>query len=198
MRFGAPFYRVRAMLIKVSDIPEEGLKAELSEPEDTLAGLGGEIRPLGPVKGSFFVKLAGSAVYVSGTVKADLELECSRCGKVFDTKVEAGFAADLYPEEGLPDEEEKELAPGEMDAGYYKGGEIDLTALLVEQLALNLPMKPLCSEACRGVCQFCGQDLNEEECGCEAPSGHPGFGGLKDLLERMKEEGAKKEDGESD
>lgn len=186
------------MLIKVSDIPEEGLKVELSEPGEALSVLEGQARLVGPAKGDFVVRLAGSTVYVSGSVEAELELECSRCGKPFTSSFKTGLAVDLYPLESLSAAEEEELSPDEMDAGYYSGGEIDLTALLAEQLALSLPMKPLCSEECRGVCQFCGRDLNEGECGCEAPSGHPGFEGLKDLLEKMKEEGAKKEDGESD
>jgi len=185
------------MLIKVSDIPEEGLRVEFAEGAEAFDGLGGDARPAGPVRGAFSLKMVGPTVYVKGTVEAVVSLDCSRCGKPFDTRVEAKLSLDLNPVESLAGEDEKELKEGDLDVGFYTGGEIDLTGLLAEQLVLNLPMKPLCSEGCRGVCQFCGQDKNENECGCEPPAGHPGFEGLKDLLEKMKREGAK-ENGESD
>jgi uncharacterized protein len=28
-------------------------------------------------------------------------------------------------------------------------------------------MKPLCSDACRGLCPECGTNLNRTECGCK-------------------------------
>jgi len=185
------------MVIKVADIPVEGLKVELSEDAEALGGLGDDIRPSGPVKGVFSLKLTGDTVFVSGKVSAAVELDCSRCGKAFIRQVKADLAVDLNPVEALAGEEEKELHAGDMEVGFYSGGEVDLTALLAEQIALNLPMKPLCSEGCQGVCQFCGQDLNEKKCGCTPPAGHPGFEGLKELLDSMKKEGAK-EDGEPD
>jgi len=185
------------MVIKVADIPVEGLKVELSEDAEALGDLGDEIRPSGPVKGVFSLRLTGETVFVSGEVEAAVELDCSRCGKAFISEVRAALAVDLNPLEVLSGEEEKELHAGDMDVGFYGGGEVDLTALMAEQISLNLPMKPLCSEGCRGVCQFCGQDLNEKNCGCAPPAGHPGFEGLKELLDSMKKEGAE-EDGEPD
>jgi DUF177 domain-containing protein len=184
------------MVIKVADIPVEGLKVEISEGPEALGDLGGDVRPSGPVKGIFSLSLAGETVVVSGEVEAVVELDCSRCGKAFTTEVKARLDVDLNPVEALAGEEEKELHAGDMDVGFYSGGEVDLAALMSEQIALNLPMKPLCSDGCLGVCQFCGQDLNEKDCGCAPPAGHPGFEGLKELLDKMKKEGAKKEDGE--
>jgi len=186
------------MLIKVADIPEEGLGVELSEDAEGLGSLGGDASVAGPANGRFFLKLVGQTVVVTGSFDAIVGLECSRCGKAFETAVKGSLAVDLNPVGSLTEDEEHELHSGDMEVGYYSGGEVDLTGLLAEQVALSLPMKPLCSEGCRGVCQYCGQDLNEKDCGCEPPAGHPGFEGLRGLLESMKMEGEKEEDGESD
>jgi len=47
--------------------------------------------------------------------------------------------------------------------------EIDLTDDLREDALVVLPQKSLCSEECRGLCPQCGQNLNEQDCGCPAP-----------------------------
>jgi uncharacterized protein len=38
----------------------------------------------------------------------------------------------------------------------------------MEQIYLELPMKPVCREACRGLCPTCGADLNAGSCACAA------------------------------
>ncbi len=44
--------------------------------------------------------------------------------------------------------------------------EVDLSDRIREYLLVSVPMKRLCSEACRGICPGCGCDLNHEECQC--------------------------------
>lgn len=185
------------MLVKVSDIPAEGFKVKLVEDADSLKGLSEDTRLAGPADAAFSLKVVGQTVYVTGRVSATLELDCSRCGKSFPFAVDADVRFDMYPVESLDREEEKELEGGELDVEFYSGGVIDLGSLVAEQLELGIPMKPLCSEGCRGVCQYCGKDKNEGECGCEAEVGHIGLAGLKELLDNMKVEG-EEEDGKPD
>ncbi len=49
----------------------------------------------------------------------------------------------------------------------------DLGAILWEQLMLNLPVKPLCSVECKGVCPHCGINLNMQECSCAGQGQDP-------------------------
>ncbi len=95
---------------------------------------------------------------------------------------EAGLKLDMVPLESMPREEERELHADDLDVEFYKNGIINLKDFLREQILLQVPMKPLCSDDCRGLCQYCGQDLNIAQCSCAPPSGHPGLSGLKDLL----------------
>jgi uncharacterized protein len=60
------------------------------------------------------------------------------------------------------------------------GDTVDLVELLHEELQLALPVKPLCTEACRGICPGCGAELNEEECTC-TPEVDPRWEILKGL-----------------
>ena len=36
-----------------------------------------------------------------------------------------------------------------------------------EQFVLTLPMKPLCSDDCKGLCPVCGTNLNRGTCDCK-------------------------------
>ena len=47
-----------------------------------------------------------------------------------------------------------------------RGGTIDLTAQIREDIILALPVKPLCQRDCAGICPRCGQNLNRNKCDC--------------------------------
>ncbi|MDD5441452.1 MAG: DUF177 domain-containing protein, partial [Candidatus Omnitrophica bacterium] len=41
---------------------------------------------------------------------------------------------------------------------------IDIDNDIREQLLLDMPLKVLCKQDCKGICPHCGKDLNEGEC----------------------------------
>ena len=58
----------------------------------------------------------------------------------------------------------------------------ELDPLVREDIFLTLPSKILCKEDCKGVCQFCGANLNEGQCSCKKPV-DPRLEALKQLLD---------------
>jgi uncharacterized protein len=74
-----------------------------------------------------------------------------------------------------------------METGFYRGDELDLTEVTKEQVLLGLPMKPLCSESCKGLCPACGADLNLGPCGCGGKAVDQRFQALEKLLKKGKE-----------
>jgi uncharacterized protein len=56
-----------------------------------------------------------------------------------------------------------------------------------EQFYLSLPMKPLCSEDCKGLCPVCGTNLNRDTCNCRRDWDDPRFAALKNLQSNKKE-----------
>src|SRR5262249_1693731 len=69
----------------------------------------------------------------------------------------------------------------ELETGWYRGGEIDLSGFVHELICLALPVKPLCREECAGLCPRCGVDRNAGACGCPEPAGDSPFAVLKAL-----------------
>ena len=45
-----------------------------------------------------------------------------------------------------------------------------------------LPFAPLCGKDCKGLCQTCGENLNERTCECKNERIDPRFESLKDLF----------------
>jgi len=236
------------MIVKVSEIPEEGLDLEYGvgpelfgegpsaaagagvrtehgkgavKPEVTGHGVRGGKKHAGRTKGEsdimpahqpgetvypglrlyedaharFHIENKGSVILVDGELDAVVGLECSRCTRRFELPVHESFRVDLATPDSFGDEADVELHADDMDVGVYDGEKIDLNIILREQLLLQIPIKPLCSEDCKGICQHCGKDLNKGGCDCSEPTGHVGLTGLKELLDKMKE--GEHEDGES-
>jgi uncharacterized protein len=63
----------------------------------------------------------------------------------------------------------------------YRDETIDLGEVIREQFYLALPMKPLCQDACKGLCPVCGVNRNRETCNCTQEWVDPRLAALADL-----------------
>ena len=147
-----------------------------------------QYRVAAPVELSMDVqKLGDEAFSVSGRVTTRLAVECSRCVEPFEVPVDAAFDLRYVPQAVNTGEGEREIGEDDLATAYYRDGLLDVTDLLREQFVLALPMKPLCREACRGLCLRCGTNLNTTQCDCATTWEDPRLAPLKSLLPRDKE-----------
>lgn len=114
---------------------------------------------------------------ISGNLSWSVSMLCDRCAKP------AGFSLDQAVEtfEQRPGQDADEADETRVRVTGSKV-ELDVGALLWEELVLALPPKPLCKDGCAGLCPRCGADLNEAPCDCETDEGDPRmavFRGLK-------------------
>jgi uncharacterized protein len=79
-------------------------------------------------------------------------------------------------------EEETELTGEDLNFAFYKGEEVDISAIVKEMLVLEIPLRYLCQDSCKGLCPRCGQNLNVKSCSCVPVQGDPRFAVLKQLL----------------
>jgi len=101
--------------------------------------------------------------------------------------VDAQFELRYVPETENSGDGEREIAEDDLTTAFYREGTLDVVEMLREQFTLALPMKPLCTETCRGLCPDCGANLNRVECGCAPRWEDPRLAPLKGLLNREKE-----------
>ncbi len=134
-----------------------------------------------PVTLAFDVHRDKDQFRLAGRVTTMLELPCSRCLEPFAWPVDAAFDLRYRPQSANTGDEERELHDEDLSDAYYEDETIDLGQLMREQFLLALPMKPLCSEACQGLCPTCGTNLNRGACGCRRDREDPRFAVLKAL-----------------
>lgn len=113
--------------------------------------------------------------YLRGSMGFALKQPCARCAETFELPIKHQFELALNHVPGLTKEvfqasEESE----ELDITFFHGNEIDLDPVLEEQFFLSVPLKSVCRDNCKGICQKCGKNLNQGACGCkESDPAHP-------------------------
>jgi uncharacterized protein len=158
--------------LAISEIPDSGLDFNLSnisgELNDELTDILGE-NPKYDV--TLSVDRQQDMVNISGRFDAHVHSPCSRCAEEVDLKVHKNFVATyLLNETGikggaLPEEFNEEDASFDVD--FLKGPELDLGEVVHEQMGLEIPLQPLCSDQCKGLCFQCGENLNIGSCQCK-------------------------------
>jgi uncharacterized protein len=148
-----------------------------------------DYRVAAPVELSMDVEKTGADAFrVTGRAVTRLEMPCSRCVEPFEVPVDARFELRYVPQSQAADgNQEHEIREDDLTTSYYREGALDVVDMLREQFQLALPMKPLCAEACRGLCPECGTNLNRSECSCQPVWEDPRLAVLKGLLNREKE-----------
>lgn len=99
---------------------------------------------------------SGHDVIVHGTLDADLSVPCARCLEPFVLPVHADLSVIFVPSsrlraDGQGSKEDAELDATEADTLPFVGDTVVLDDLVRDELVLEVPMTPLCSDACPGI-----------------------------------------------
>ncbi len=114
------------------------LEGELSPEELQLENSDPLVQVRKPLAYEVEIQKNGGDILAQGRLELTLQCECARCLKPFETKVLLEDWAALIPLEG----EEKALIENDL---------VDLTPYMREDILLNFPQHPLCSEKCAGL-----------------------------------------------
>ena len=146
-------------------------------------------------------RLSGDGFRLRGRLGGSARLDCVRCldpveiplAEALDLVYLPGASAVSEREPGgapanggsAPAGGETALDAEDLNVSFYASDRLELAETLREQVHLALPVKPLCSPSCRGLCASCGANRNSgAECGCAAapsPGGSTGLAALRDL-----------------
>ncbi len=140
-----------------------------------------EARDLGhQVEGPFVFETqayqVGEEVFLGGTFRGTIEVECGRCLQRYRHALCESFRLVLESAgERQPPDPDGVIALArdgmclaeELELGWYRGQVICLDAFFTELISLALPLQPICRETCKGLCPHCGVDRNQTDCDCE-------------------------------
>jgi uncharacterized protein len=118
------------------------------------------------------LKVTEDIISLDGSIYTELDLSCSRCLSTFshdvNIQIHEQFSNNL-------DNKDDEII-------FIDGDTIDITNIVKNNITLSLPIKKLCKDDCKGLCQNCGENLNTNSCHCEKDDIDPRLAKLKDLF----------------
>ena len=130
------------MKIHVKQIPPQGLHLEGEENCQITDLEADNIGCAGPLQYNLEVGISGGALWVNGTLRQPVELQCVSCLEKFIYVIEVPEFAVHY-----------ELTGPEM---------VDLTPFIREDILLNLPAHPHCDRDGHQVCKAAHPDVAEQ------------------------------------
>jgi uncharacterized protein len=171
-----------SMLLDLGRIHEAHERMERTYPASAFSAFQDDCHVVQPVLLALDVYKNRSEVKLVGRLTTALQLQCGRCLESYTLAVSESFDLMYLPRNENAGEGEIEIEEEDLETAFYEGDEIDLGQLMREQFYLALPMKPLCSEQCRGLCPVCGANLNQSSCNCETRWVDPRLEALKSLV----------------
>lgn len=122
------------------------------------------------VKG--YIKNATGIVSISAEADFSVSTQCAKCAKDISRKLNIPVKHFLIDE--LHDEDNDDFI-------VVENMNLNLDELVLEDIYLSLPTRFLCKNDCKGLCPYCGKDLNDGSCDCKKPV-DPRLAALQALL----------------
>ncbi|MVN87984.1 DUF177 domain-containing protein [Deinococcus sp. HMF7620] len=107
--------------------------------------------------------LGGHELYLQGSFEPVVVMECARCLRDVAVPLDLTLGT-LMRHDPSADAPYLEEAESGEEVLVFSSPELDLSAYLAETTLLAAPLSVLHDEACKGLCQVCGHDLNEGPC----------------------------------
>ncbi|MGU3469672.1 YceD family protein [Paenibacillus sp. D51F] len=167
------------MEFRVMEVVSKGVEHSFNEELDMQELLGDrkDVLSASPLRASLAVRPFDGTAQVSGELSADLTMACSRCLEPTEEHIVIPIEERFAHVSAVKDINEDE------DLIIVSEDKVDLKPYVEGTMLLYLPMSPLCSDDCKGLCPDCGINLNEQSCGCSQDKIDPRFEALKKLLE---------------
>jgi uncharacterized protein len=155
------------MQIDLRELAEGQTRLELDVTGESVGILPSEAVLGGPIHLVLNLDRRGDEIWIRGKAQATAHQECSRCLTEFSENLELDF--DVFCAKVGNPNVQGHPALDEEDGGvhFHDGRTLSIDAEIREAVILGLSMKPLCREACKGLCPQCGEDRNAGPCRCE-------------------------------
>ncbi len=129
---------------------------------------------LDDLSGKAQITRTAQGLLVETKMRATYPAECGRCLNEFAQSLNIDFA-ELYAFSGT--------ILSETDLKMPEDGKIDLAPLVREYMLLEIPINPVCTPECEGICSICGESLTENPHNHVEDRLDPRLAVLKELLD---------------
>ncbi|MDO5723643.1 MAG: YceD family protein [Flaviflexus sp.] len=162
--------------LSLRDLPRRpgsaiNLDLDIPAPESFATEL---VRAVGDIHCSLSLQSVSEGVLVTGSAQVAVEAECARCLRAIDSEISVQPTELFYYPHRVTElveagDEEAEEAP------QVVGEAVDIEPVLRDDIVSRMPFIPLCSPDCAGLCDRCGEPLDElpEDHAHEEPAAEP-------------------------
>lgn len=154
-------------MIDFAKISVDGIRLNGSTEEFSI----GNESSLRAVKWNFFIMPSPPDFFISIKGDAKLVSNCSRCLEPISLAIAVDSQFMGSRDADLKIGGNYILKKQDLDVVFFPGEALDEEAIIFEQFQLQVPSHIICSDACKGLCPNCGNNLNQSCCACssEAP-----------------------------
>ncbi len=166
------------MLIDLSDVllhkkKDQSFDAEIEMDKYLLSGAEYEIKEKKPMK-LVISYMSEGKIYVDTDIDVTLVMPCDRCLEDVDVNVQTKVSKEI----DMNESEESDLFEDKL---------FNVEKFVYKEILIELPMKILCSEDCKGICNRCGTNLNRMTCDCDTTQLDPRMAKVLDVFKDFKE-----------
>lgn len=129
-----------------------------------------------------FAGLGNRKINMEAELFVALLIPCDRC--LEDVKQEIHISTSKEINLGDTDDTQRDVLD---EMIYLDGMSFDAEKFAYGEILMNLPMKILCSEDCKGICNRCGTNLNHGDCGCDTTEIDPRMAKAMEVFKSFKE-----------
>jgi len=155
------------MQIDLRQLAEGHTRLELEMEPGSVGVTSGDLTVEGPLRVSLDLDRRGDEIWIRGKAQLVALQQCSRCLRDFSESLNLEFDVFCAKVRSINAVGAKAVDAEDEGVHYHDGRVLSIDAEIREAVILGIPMKPLCREACAGLCPRCGDDRNEGPCRCE-------------------------------
>ena len=116
------------------------------------------------------------------TINIVLQIPCDRCLENVD------YCLNIPVEKEIDmNESEHDRVESLDELSFIVDNSLDVEKLVYNEILFHMPMKVLCSESCKGICNRCGANLNSQTCNCDTTELDPRMSKILDIFNNFKE-----------
>jgi uncharacterized protein len=152
------------MRFKINEIGDEGLALDVSITAEWLAAACPDLDARPGMAGLSLrgaLTCSGDDYLLRADLRGVLEMACGRCLEPARLPIDVPMMMTFVSGDDADGEDQ---GP---DVVVFPGGEIDISDEVRDEIVLAIPLGPVCSETCRGLCPVCGGNRNLTACDCE-------------------------------
>jgi uncharacterized protein len=132
-----------------------------------------QVDALTPVESDLVAEWDEDVCRLHGDLHTVVTYQCSRCLEPFQSSLTAPFDESFTENARKADGEDIHHVPDDI---------LVLDPYIEQAIHLALEYRPLCDEACKGLCPECGRNRNIDPCQCDTRRIDPRLEALRDLL----------------